>query len=117
MKKVAGCLALCLTLSGCFFNEGPYPELGRGGFAEWRPIEDSRAFALQQRLDAAKSRGAEIYQAAAYADATLLLTRCRRELQAGLTIDAEADLNQLESQIVVMDASLARTRAQRRESS
>jgi len=108
MKKSAACLALCLTLSGCFFDEGPYPEVGQGGFAEWGPIEDTRARALQQRLEAAQRRGAEVYEAAAYADASLLLTRCRRELAAGLMIDARTDLDRLERQITAMDAALER---------
>ena len=108
MMKFAACLTLCLTLSGCFYDEAAYPEVGHGGFAEWRPIGDARALALQERLVAAQRRGAELYQAAAYADAALLLTRCRRELVAGLTIDANADLDRLEQQIIAMDAALAR---------
>ena len=108
MKKSAACLALCLTLSGCFFDEAPYPEAGQGGYAEWGPIENSRALALQQRLQSAQRRGAELYTASAYADASLLLTRCRRELAAGLTIDARVDLDRLERQIVDMDAALER---------
>ena len=108
MKKIAACLVFCLTLSGCFYDESAYPDVGHGGFAEWRPIGNSRALAMQQRLEVAQMRGAELYEAAAYADAALLLTRCRRELAAGLTIDANADLDRLERQIDALDAALAR---------
>jgi hypothetical protein len=108
MRKSAICLALCLTLSGCFYDEGPYPEVGQGGFAEWQAIENPRARALQDRLEAAQRRGAERYAAAAFADASLLLTRCRRELAGGLMIDARTDLDRLERQIAAMEAALER---------
>lgn len=108
MKRIAATLALGLTLSGCFYDEAPYPATGHGGFAEWQAIEDPRARAAQDRLEAAQRRGAERYDASAYADASLLLTRCRRELAAGLMIDASADLERLDRQIAAIDAALER---------
>lgn len=101
-------LICCVGLSGCAAFTQPWPGNGTGGFAEWRPIYDSHASDLDQRLEAARDHGAERFAAGAFADAELLLTRCRRELEAGLSLDAGADLDRLEVETAKIEAVLAR---------
>ncbi len=109
MRKIAGMLA-CLGLSGCFFSEGPWPVEGAGGFAEYLPITDKQLENLSNRLEALRARGAERYAAAAFAEASLLLTRSRREVAAGLMLDANRDIERLEGQVEAMEANLGRMR-------
>ncbi|RBP16094.1 hypothetical protein DFR50_10656 [Roseiarcus fermentans] len=110
MHKFVVIFVSCLGLSGCFFSEGPWPSEGAGGFAEYLPIQDKQLQDLSDRLDALRQRGAPKYDAAAYADASLLLTRCRREMAAGLTADASADIARLERQIDALEAAVRRKR-------
>lgn len=106
LKELAVILVSC-ALASCVANSDPWPAAGTGGFAEWGPIYDVRLQALNDRLEAARAHGAETYAAAAYADAMLLLTRCRRELAAELTVDGDADLARLEQQVAAIEAALS----------
>ena len=108
MHKMVVVLATCLGLSGCMFSEGPWPSEGAGGFAEYLPITDKQLQDLSDRLDALRDRGARKYAAAAYAEASLLLTRCRREVVAGLMADANADIARLEQKVDALEAMLGR---------
>jgi len=99
-------VVLCLGLSGCLFAEGPWPSEGQGGFAEYLPITDRQLQDLSDRLDALRERGAPTYASAAYAEASLLLTRCRREVAAGLTVDANADIARLAQQVEALETKL-----------
>jgi exo-beta-1,3-glucanase (GH17 family) len=108
MQKFAVIALACLGLSGCVFSEGPWPIEGTGGFAEYLPITDKQLQALADRLDALRRRGAEKYAAGAFAEAWLLLTRCRRELAAGIVSDANTDIVQLERDIEAIEATLGR---------
>ncbi len=110
MHKLVVIVVSCLGLSGCFFSEGPWPAEGTGGFAEYLPITDKRLQVLSDRLEALRERGAMRYAAAGFAEANLLLTRCRRELAAGLTVDASADIDRLERQVDALEATLGRKR-------
>jgi hypothetical protein len=110
MHKLVVIVVSCLGLSGCAFNEGPWPLEGTGGFAEYLPIPDRQLQDLSDRLDSARERGATRYAASAYAEAELLLTRSRRELAAGLTADANADIARLEDKVDAIDATLGRRR-------
>jgi len=103
-------VVLCLGLSGCLSGEGPWPSEGRGGFAEFLPITDRQLQDLSDRLDALRQRGAPTYDAAAYAEASLLLTRSRREVAAGLTVDANADISRLERQVEALETKLGQRR-------
>jgi hypothetical protein len=109
LKELAVIVVSC-ALAGCALKSEPWPAAGTGGFAEWTPINDVRLQALDDRLEAARARGAETYAAGAYgayADAMLLFTRCRRELAAGLTADGNADLARLEQQVAAIEATLS----------
>lgn len=90
------------------FSEGPWPSEGAGGFAEYLPITDKQLQDISDRLDALRDRGAPKYAAAAYAEASLLLTRCRREVAAGLMADANADIARLEQKVDALEATLGR---------
>ncbi len=108
MQKLAVIALVCLGLSGCLFSEGPWPVEGTGGFAEYLPITDKQLQDLADRMAALRQRGAEKYAAGAFAEASLLLTRCRRELAAGIVSDANTDIAQLERDIDAMEATLGR---------
>lgn len=108
MRKMLMSLLSCLALSGCFYDEAPYPSEGAGGFAEWDSIPNHRARSLHDRMAYLRQRGAATYEAGALAEAELLLTRCRRELAAGLYLDADASMDRLERQLAAMEARLAR---------
>ena len=110
MHKIVVVVVTCLGLSGCYFSEGPWPSEGAGGFAEYLPITDKQLQDLSDRLDALRERGAPKFDAAAYAEASLLLTRCRRELAAGLVADANADIARLEQQVAALEGTLGRKR-------
>lgn len=104
MYKIVVIVVASVSLSGCFFSEGPWPTEGAGGFAEYLPITDKQLQDLDNRLEAARQGGAMKYDAGAYADASLLLTRCRRELAAGLVVDANADIARLEREVDAIEA-------------
>ena len=104
-------IVACTGLSGCF-SEGPWPAAGAGGLAEYMPITDKQLQDVYDRLEAARNRGAEKYDAAAFAAAELLLTRSRRELAAGLVVDANADIARLEEAVDAIEASLSRKRVE-----
>ena len=108
MRKILVVVVACVSLSGCLFSEGPWPTEGTGGFAEYMPITDKQLQDLDNRLESARQRGAMKYDAAAYADASLLLTRSRRELAAGLVVDANADIAELERKVGAIEARLGR---------
>jgi hypothetical protein len=99
---------MSLGLSGCFFSEGPWPTEGTGGFAEYLPITDNQLQALNDRLEATRLRGAETYDAAAYNEASTQLVRCRRELAAGLVLDANSDIAELERNIDAIEKATER---------
>jgi hypothetical protein len=101
-------LALCLANSGCFITESGYPDIGTGGFAEWRPIEDQRLLAMNERLEVLRKQGAALFAAAAFAETEIMLVRCRREAAAGLKIDVVADLEKLERQMAAIETVMAR---------
>jgi len=109
--KFAVAIFCCGGISGCAIFQQPWPEAGHGGFAEWRPINDERTKSLDHRLQLASDRGAQIYAAGAFVDAELLLNRCRRELEAGLDIDAAADLERLDRKTAEVEAELKKGRA------
>ena len=100
-------LVSCATLAGFVTNSDPWPSAGTGGFAEWGPIYDVRLQALNDRLEAARSRGAETYAAAH------MRTRCFSSSVAGaswlqeLTIEAGSDLARLEQQVAAIEATLS----------
>ncbi len=108
MQKLAVIALVCLCLSGCVFSEGPWPAVGTGGFAEYLPITDKQLQKLDDRLEALRGRGAEKYAAGAFAAASLRLTRSRRELAAGLVMDANADIARLEGDLDAIEATLGR---------
>lgn len=103
-------VVLCLGLSGCLLSEGPWPTEGQGGFAEYLPITDRQLQDLRDRLNALRERGAPKYDAAAYAEASMLLTRSRREAAAGLAVDANADISRLEQQVEALETKLGQRR-------
>ena len=106
MRELVAIVAACVSLSGCF-SEGPWPRAGTGGFAEYMPITDKQLQDLDERLQRARQHGATKFDAAAYAEASTLLTRSRRELAAGLVLDANADIARLEREVEAIEARLA----------
>jgi hypothetical protein len=108
VKKFALALICCAATSGCVTNFESWPSAGTGGFAEWEQMSNPRVEALDAQLRQARLNGAETFAAGAYADAELLLTRCRRELAGGLQIDADADLDRLQIDVTEMNASLGK---------
>jgi outer membrane murein-binding lipoprotein Lpp len=111
MRKLVAIVVACFSLSGCF-SEGPWPTAGTGGFAEYMPITDKQIQDLDERLQEAGQRGATKFDAGAYAEASTLLTRSRRELAAGLVLDANADIARLEREVEAIEARLGRTGAE-----
>ncbi len=100
----------CLGLSGC--SSAKAPGLRRDGRFRGIHADHRQAASGSQRPPraACAQRGAPKYDAAAYADAELLLTRSRRELAAGLVVDANADIARLERQVDAIEATLGRKR-------
>ena len=105
-QRVAVAVAVCFSLSACFFNEGPWPAEGTGGLAEYLPITNQRLEDLNDRLEVARNHNAAKYAAAAFGDASILMARCRREFAAGLYLDAQADMDQLQREVDEVERTL-----------
>lgn len=101
-------LLLSVGLAGCAgLTAEPWPKEGSGGFAELRPINDERLAALADRLGDVADKGAGARAAADFAAAESLLTRTRRETEAGLDHDADADAAALDRILVRVETAVA----------
>ena len=107
MRILILAFACASTLSGCAaLTAAPWPTEGTGGFAELLPIDDDRIEALRDRVESFRERGAATAAAAEFASADLLLVRVRREVAAGLLIDADSDVTELERVFAKIDKAL-----------
>jgi hypothetical protein len=107
MKHVLLALLCAGSLSGCaLLKAEPWPKAGGGGFAEWTPIADERANALNERLETLRERNATVYAASDLVEAETLMTRVRREVAGELTVDAYTDMDALDEKIALIERRL-----------
>lgn len=107
MKRFLLILLFATSVSGCaLIKADPWPKAGGGGMAEWSPIADERASALNERLEILRERNATIYAASDFSEAETLMRRVRREVAGELNIDAESDMDALDEKILSIEQRL-----------
>jgi hypothetical protein len=92
MTRRALLLALIALLPACT----TWPEDGRGGFAERRPVADPALQALVERFENQRHRGAERFAAGLADEAKTLLVRAQRNHHAAIFDDFAVDLAHLQ---------------------
>ena len=96
-------LLCALALSGCaIIKSKSWPENGRGGLGEWMPIRDEKVNELRMRLDTAKDVTPPTMRRLK-SKRNSLLARVRREVIGELYIDADKDMETLETLIVSIE--------------
>ena len=94
--------SLMLALAAC----QSWPEDGRGGYAERRPIADPRLAELAQRFAHQREKGADRFAAGAVHEAQLLFIRAQRNHVAGFEDDVSRDLEGLRALLATIDRHL-----------
>jgi hypothetical protein len=102
-------LIVGLALSGCYGLGAvtDWPAEGTGGLAERRPTTYQSLADLEYRMWQLEAAGAREYASSDFAEAELLLIRIRREVAAGLEMDADAHISLLEHRFDVISGRLA----------
>jgi hypothetical protein len=98
-------LVVALSLGGCLGNGAvqEWPDEGTGGLAERRPTTYQSLADLEYRMWQLESSGAREFAASDFAEAELLLIRVRREVAAGLEMDADTHISLLEHRFDVIE--------------
>lgn len=108
--RVAALLAAALALSGCALLQKSWPPPGGGQFGELFETEDERARAIEARMTAFDERGARRYAAGDFDEASTLLIRVKRQVAAGLILDAEDDMDRMEPILTRIETRLRSAR-------
>jgi hypothetical protein len=110
---------MALTLGGCLGIGAvtEWPDEGTGGLAERRPTTYQSLADLEYRMWQLESAGAREYAASDFAEAELLLIRIRREVAAGLEMDADTHISLLEHRFDVIERRLGERSRPARERS
>lgn len=110
--RLRAAVALCaaISLSGCALLQKSWPPEGGGQFGELFETEDVRARAMEERLAGFESRGARTFAAGDFDEAATLFIRVKRQIAAGLVLDAEDDMDRLEPILARVEARLRSAR-------
>jgi len=106
-------LVLAFALGGCYGIGAvtQWPDEGTGGGAERRPTTYQSLADLEYRMWQLESAGAREYAASDFAEAELLLIRVRREVAAGLEMDADTHISLLEHRFDVIERRISAVRS------
>jgi hypothetical protein len=101
-------LVLAFSLGGCLGIGAvtDWPDSGTGGLAERRPTTYQSLADLEYRMWQLEAAGAREFAAGDFAEAELLMIRIRREVAAGLNMDADTHISLLEHRFDVIERRL-----------